>query len=154
MHFVGMRLSAPADSIVEVQNETRKTLLSRQYQIDGIVNAYEQYGVTRPNETESTDDSVTTYLGFQVSAYKSVPSDMVSMELPAGKYAQFLWKGSLDSDEFDNFYPSIFTWLQQQHLAPSQTNPWIEVYGTENDWDNRGDPNNELTVLMPLGGQT
>ena len=152
-HFVGIRFTAPYDSVDDVQCETRKTLLSRQYEINGIVNAYEQLGVTRPNEIETNEDVVTTYLGFLVNGYKDVPRDMVSIELPAGRYAQFLWKGALDSDEFDSFYPSIFAWLQQQHMAPSQTDPWIEIYGTENDWDNRSDPNNEVTVLMPLGGQ-
>ena len=151
-HFVGLRISAPSDSLVDVQNQARKTLLSRQFEIDGIVNVYEQLGVTRPNEMESNEDQVTTYLGFQVSGYKNIPKDMVSIELAGGSYAQVMWKGSMDSDEFDNFYPSIFGWLQQQHLAPSTSDPWIEVYGKDNHWDDRANPQNELTVLLPLAG--
>jgi predicted transcriptional regulator YdeE len=151
-HFVGLRVCATTDTVVDAQNSFRKTLLARQFEINGIVNAYQQLGVTRPNETEATDESVTTYLGFEVSAYKDVPQDMVCLELAPGRYGQFVFKGSLNSDEYDGFYPSIFGWLQQQSLAPSQTHPWIEVYGTENDWDNRSDPNNEVTVLLPLGG--
>jgi len=151
-HFVGIRFTAAYDDVDDAQVQTRKTLLARQFEIDGIVNPYIQMGVTRPNELESSEETVTSYLGFEVSAYKSVPSDLIALDLPAGRYAQFLYKGSLDADEFDAFYPSIFSWLQQQKLAPSQTDPWIEIYGTENDWDNRSDPNNEVTVLMPLGG--
>ena len=150
--FVGLRLTAPFETLVEAQNLARKSLLSRQYEISGIIDAYQQLGVTRPNETESAEDVVTTYLGFEVTGFKEVPKDMVSMDLKQGKYAQFLWKGSMESDEFDSFYPSIFGWLQQQSLAPSQTDPWIEIYGKDNDWEDRSNPENQLTVLLPLGG--
>jgi predicted transcriptional regulator YdeE len=153
-HFVGLRFTAPFETLADIQVQVRKTLLARQYEINNMVNAYEQLGVTRPNEMESSADEVTTYMGFIVSDYKDVAKDMVSLELAAGRYAQFLWKGAMDTDEFDSFYPSIFAWLEQQHLAPSQTNPWIEVYGKGNDWDNPSDPENELTVLLPLGGST
>lgn len=151
-HFVGLKLTAPFETLVEVQNEARKSLLARQFEIDGVVDSYEQLGVTRPNETETTDDQVTTYIGFRVARYKDVPKDMVSIDLAGGRYAQILWKGPLDTEEFEAFYPLIFSWLKSQNLAPSQVAPWIEVYGKSNDWDNRSDPQNELTVLLPLGG--
>jgi predicted transcriptional regulator YdeE len=153
-HFVGLKVTADVDSLVDAVGQSRKQLLARQYEINGIVNPDVQYGVTRPQETESNDDSVTTYIGFEVSDYKQVPADMLSLELPAGKYAQIHWQGSFDSDEFQMFYPSIFNWFKDQSLVPSAVNPWIEMYGKDNNWDDRSDEANELTVLMPLGGPT
>lgn len=153
-YFVGLRFTSPFETLDDAQNQTRKSLLARQFEIDGITNADEQLGVTKPNETELNEDQVTTYIGFQVSRYKDIPKDMVSIDLAPGRYAQFLWKGPFDSEEFETFYPSIFSWMQQQNLAPSQASPWIEIYGKDNDWEDRSDPRNELIVLMPLGGPT
>ena len=153
-HFVGLRVTAPSDAAVEAQAQARKTLLRRQFEVENIANTYQQLGVTRPDEPENAEEQVTAYIGFEVAAIKSVPQGMVSMDLMAGRYAQFPWKGPLDSEEFDGFYPSIFGWLQQQSLPPSVHDPWIEIYGTQNDWDNRSDPQNELTVLIPIGGQS
>jgi predicted transcriptional regulator YdeE len=153
-HFVGLRFTAPFAALIEVQVQIRNNLLARQFDIDGIVDPYQQLGVTRPNETELSEESVTSYIGFEVSRYKDVPKDMVSIDLPRGRYAQFLWTGSFDTDEFEGFYPTIFGWLLQQKLAPSQVDPWLEIYGKNNDWGDRSDPLNELTVLLPLGGTT
>src|SRR5690242_888825 len=108
-YFVGLRFTASFETLDDVQNQVRKTLLARQFEIDGIINAYEQVGVTKPNETELNEDQVTTYIGFQVSGYKGIPKDMVSIDLAPGRYAQFVWKGPLDSEEFEGFYPSIFS---------------------------------------------
>jgi predicted transcriptional regulator YdeE len=116
------------------------------------VNPDEQLGVTRPQEHESGPDQVTTYIGFQVSAYINVPPNMIAIELPAGRYAQFVWQGSFESEAFQSFYPSMFNWFKEQSLTPSGVNPWIEIYGSDHDWEDRSNPANRLTVLMPIGG--
>ena len=151
-HFVGIRLVASYDQLVEAQNQARLILLKRQYELSAILDPDIQIGVTLPNETEAQDDVVTSYLGFHVAQYKDVPSDMVAIELAGGRYAQCIYRGPLDGDEYENFYPSVAAWLEQQHLAPSNRDPWIEVYGRHNDWSNRADPKNEVMALIPLGG--
>jgi len=151
-HFVGLRLVAPVDQVVDAQNQTRQTLLRRQFELSAILDPDIQIGVTLPNETEAQEDIVTSYLGFHVSQYKDVPSDMVAIELPGGRYAQCIYKGPLDCEEYENFYPAVAAWLEQQQLTPSNRNPWIEVYGRHNDWSNRSNPQNEVMALIPLGG--
>ena len=151
-HFVGMKITATYDTLVELIPQVRKALLARQYEISGIVHPDVQQCVTLPQDTEAGDGQVTTYFGFEVAAYKEVPSDLIAIDLLAGKYAQFSWQGSFESDEFDYFYPSIFNWFKENNVAPSDNHAWVEIYGKDNDWDNRGNPRNEVTVLMPLGG--
>ena len=152
-HFVGVRLTADYDSIAEAVAAARRSLLARQFEIQSIVNPDQQLCVTLPQEQEAAEDQVTTYFGFTVASSGTPPSGMFAIELPSGRYAQFDWKGAFDSDEFGNFYPSIFAWFQQQvNVAPSTASPWIELYGEHNDWDDSSNPNNTLTVQMPLGG--
>lgn len=153
VHFVGLKVVSTADNIADAVADARRTLLARQFEISGIIDPDQQYGVTLPMEQEDTTDNVTTYIGFAVASIPTPPPNMFNIELAAGKYAQFSWKGPFDTDEFEGFYPSMFAWFQQQQsLVPSTSSPWIEMYGTHNNWDDRSNPNNELTVLVPLGG--
>lgn len=152
--FVGLKIVGTYETLGDLVPQVRKTLLSRQYEIESIVDPDEQLGITRPQDHEAEEGQVTTYFGFRVAGYKGVPADMVTMDLPAGRYAMFEYRGSFESEEFEAFYPGMFNWFQQQGLVPSGNAPWIEVYGPEHDWDNKANPTNRLTVLMPIGGSS
>lgn len=151
-HFVGLQVVSTYDSIADAVAQERRNLLSRQFEIQSIVDPDQQLGVTLPMEQEDTGDQVTTYIGFTVASVQNPPPNMFVIELTAGRYAQFDWKGPFDTDEFDNFYPSIFSWFQQQPFPPSTSSPWIEAYGRHNNWGDRSNPQNELTVFVPIGG--
>lgn len=152
-HFVGLRVVGTYDTLSGLMPEARKTLLSRQFSIEGIEDPDTQICVTKPNEIETNADNVTSYIGFEVSAEtRSAPAEMIRIELPSGRYARFEWRGSLLTEEFEGFYPGIFAWLKEGGLSPSERSPWIEVYGPDYNWENRADSTNRLTVLMPLGG--
>lgn len=150
--FVGLKVVGTYETLGDMIPQVRRALLARQYEIESILDPDEQLGVTRPQDHEAEEGQVTTYFGFQVAGFKNVPADMVSMDLPAGRYARFEWRGSLESEQFEAFYPGMFNWFQEQGLTPSGAAPWIEVYGQDYDWDDRENPANRLTVLMPIGG--
>ncbi len=152
-HFVGLKVVATYDNIAEAVAGARGTLLARQYELSNILDPDQQLGVTLPMEQEETSDQVTTYIGFTVASIPNPPPNMFNIELTQGRYAQFDWKGPFDTEAFDNFYPSMFAWFQQQQgLVPSTTSPWIEMYGRHNNWDDRSDANNEVSVFVPIGG--
>jgi predicted transcriptional regulator YdeE len=150
--FVGLRVTGPPDDLSEQVADARKALLRRQYEISRVNNPYQQLGVTLPGDHEDSEDTITTYIGFEVEQYGDVPAGLVTIDLQPGRYAQFTWKGSVDSEEFERFYPGIFSWFRDQKLVPSTETGWIEVYDEDYDWEDRDNANNRLEALIPIAG--
>ena len=151
--FVGLRIVALSTELPFHVPVARDQLLARQGEIRSVVNPGVQFGVTHPSEAGPTEDHIVTYIGFEVSEFFEAPAEMRAILIPAGRYARFEWRGSFDSEEFEEFYPGIFAWLQDHNLPPRPDSPWVEVYDdATHDWENKDNPSNRLSVLIPLAG--
>jgi predicted transcriptional regulator YdeE len=151
--FVGLRIVALATELPFQVPIARDQLLERQSEIGAVVNTSVQLGVTHPSEAGPTPDHIVTYIGFEVSEFTEPPADMRAILIPAGRYGRFEWRGAFDTEEFDEFYPGIFAWLQDHSLAPRPDSPWVELYDdATHDWQNKDNPSNRLSVLIPLAG--
>lgn len=150
---VGLRIVALSTELPFQVALARDQLLAREDEIKSVVNAGVQFGVTHPSEAGPTPDHIVTHIGFEVSDFSEPPPDMRAILIPAGRYARFEWRGPFDTEEFDEFYPGIFAWLQDHNLAPRPDSPWVEVYDdATHDWHNKDNPSNRLSVLIPLIG--
>lgn len=152
MHFIGIKVCCRPDDLDKEVQQARRELLSQQFHVSGLENPDEQFVLTLPQDHENTEDTITTYVGFEVKQFGDAPEGWVRMDLAGGRYAQFAWHGSLEAQEFESFYPGLFNWFREQGLAPSTSKGWMEIYGNDFDWDDRADPDNRFEAIIPIGG--
>ena len=85
------------------------------------------------------------WAAVEVSDFDTVPKEMETFVLPAGRYAVFLYKG--DSTEFTKFFQYILeTWLPSSDYV-LDNRPHFEILG---DKYKNNDPNSEEEIWIPI----
>lgn len=144
-HVVGFTFTAPYNARAEAGVLVPRLwmqLLGRLDEIPHCVDPSVRLGLSRHGPS-----AFTYYLGLQVARLDQVPADMVSLTVPAHRYARFLHVGSMERERVDATFLNGFAWIKARGLARDPQAVWVERFDHRYD---PGSPRNAFEIDLPI----
>jgi predicted transcriptional regulator YdeE/biotin operon repressor len=144
-HVVGFSFTSPLSARAEAGVLVPRLwmrLLSRVDEIRNVVDPTVRLGLSRVHDT-----FFHYYVGLQVSQVEELPADMVSLYVPAHRYARFRHQGSMERERIDATYNSAYAWIEAHRLKRNREAFWIERYDQRYD---PGSPSNLFEIDLPV----
>ncbi|WP_252183368.1 GyrI-like domain-containing protein [Rossellomorea vietnamensis] len=129
--LVGFRVLCPGDQYIKEIPKASLGLENRRSEISHITNSNRQIGAFRVEE--STEDEDGYWVCMEVSAFKDVPEDMVTLTVPAQSYAVYRHQGS--NREIVKAYEDLHKWIETSGYKRLKARWHLELYHSWKDPD-------------------
>ncbi|MBS4219999.1 GyrI-like domain-containing protein [Bacillus sp. FJAT-49711] len=138
--LVGFRVLCEGDKYIEEIPKAANQLKQRTDEINSVLNNGRQIGAFITEERTPEDEGY--WIGVEVSKYIDVPKDMVTLTIPANRYATILHDGP--NYFIRNSYEILHKWIKEQSLDRANFSWNIEIY---NEVKNQYNPDNVQVKL-------
>ncbi|WP_042224222.1 GyrI-like domain-containing protein [Oceanobacillus manasiensis] len=132
LKLVGFRVLCSGDQYINEIPKASLWLEGRINEIKHVVNPLLQFGAfVVENETDEEDGY---WICVEVKEYEDVPSDMVTLTVPAQKYAVSRYKGA--NYKIVDAYNDLHRWIEENYYKRLKEKWHIEIYYSWQDTDN------------------
>ena len=137
LRLVGFRVLCSGDQyIVEIQKASSK-LSKRIDEIKQVMNPREQFGASMVENETAEEDGY--WVCVEVKDFEDIPSDMVTLTIPAQRYAVIAYHGP--NHQIMDAYHDLHQWIGENSYVRRKNTWHIEKY---HDWRDAEDLDVEL----------
>ncbi|WP_096190665.1 GyrI-like domain-containing protein [Evansella halocellulosilytica] len=135
LKLVGIRVVCEGEKYIEEIPKAAKLLQKRTNEIQHVLNGGNQIGAFVVEESSPEEDGY--WVGVEVSKYEEIPDDMVTLTIPAQKYASILHTGP--NDKIKESYELMHRWIAEEGLKRANNSWNLEIYQRGNNPDHPDD---------------
>ncbi|MCM3594887.1 GyrI-like domain-containing protein [Metabacillus idriensis] len=130
--IVGYRVVCAGEKYIEEIPKAARSLKERTEEINHVINSGRQVGAFVVEESSPEEDGY--WIGVQVSVYKDIPEDMITLTIPPHRYAAILHKGP--NAQIRKSYEELHQWIREKGYTRSNKSWNLEFYQIENKPEN------------------
>ncbi|WP_144475948.1 GyrI-like domain-containing protein [Cytobacillus oceanisediminis] len=127
--LVGIRVFCPGNEYIEEIPKASKQLSERVHEIKNVLNPSLQHGAFVVDSCSDEEDGY--WVCVEVSDYEDIPENMVTLRIPAQRYAVIRHKGS--NEKIRETYSKLHQWIEGNGYRRLMDQWHLEVF---HDWSN------------------
>ncbi|WP_331000824.1 GyrI-like domain-containing protein [Radiobacillus kanasensis] len=133
LKLVGFRVLCPGDQYIKEIPKATWNLEERVSEIKHVIHPIRQIGAfVVDNETDEEDGY---WVCVEVKEFEDVPADMVTLVIPAQRYAAFRYNGP-NHKIMHEAYGELHKWMEKKNLKRLENKWHLEVFFSWKDIEN------------------